>query len=885
MPTSDHDQYKSATTVIGYDPWLAPPSRSTTDARIQRRYYFSNLSITKLPPTSSTRTIRCYNPERTFDLPPFHSSWSLRHFSSLTDHQNDPDNKRNHNVSNLVDGDDKNDDASKQTNDWSVRESDSYLTDDGNTIVEEIYEETSSDIDSTTSANTYKSSKTKSKRKLQQRKRKHDKPQIPIKSSLDVAEVEALFESIAPHVPIQRDHQAGMDAWMRLVTKNAKEKSTLVGKLTVYDQYGRKFPKWMRSRLFDLFRGNRIPMNSKKTTSSTTATSKVPPMTATTAATTANNNNNSNQSTLDHDDGITQKQRESGYAPTLNRVEFDAHVNTLMRARQMAYSNHPIQWAPPPPTSPSPAPTATDLCSEATVDIAGTNESDSNSSSTSAQQEEHNNQEYLLQQQQRHAEKSPEILRQEAEALASYLADNLPIDYHSAVMKMLREFATDDDVDSDVEKAASTEPQAKELDAVSAFNPCEDPDDQQSVGLDQSSAGIKTKLETTDGTPDQSMLVPTKTKRKKKRFRPRKKKMKFLFNRLQPIVKSHLHLVAAPLAEFFYLDTQAVEADPHVLASQEKWNSAKKRFVDSLQAIHQNLVLEGKIQVGDQVVEDVESTKEQEIEKRVDAELSTRSLKDLMAIFRDENWNQYRQPVVFEALVLHDSTKKSADAPQVDTSMLNRMVFIDNLPIDIQESEIWDYFSRCGPISEVEIFNLRPEVDPGPLNKRQLTELRKRRNPTMRFNDEKWERPRSPVYGLITFANQEACNLALDDSLRIFGMVVRRHAVRTTKASDVSKLYIEGLPPEFEYVVDAEYELSQYLKPDIYICLQLGQQMKRRPWSCEIKFPSFESAYVSYHKLKNLPMLHEHKQCKLNWFRTPWNAPLYWTRQLGFEPK
>jgi hypothetical protein len=102
------------------------------------------------------------------------------------------------------------------------------------------------------------------------------------------------------------------------------------------------------------------------------------------------------------------------------------------------------------------------------------------------------------------------------------------------------------------------------------------------------------------------------------------------------------------------------------------------------------------------------------------------------------------------------------------------------------------------------------------------------------------------------------------------------------KAAEVTKLYIEGIPREFENAVDIEYELSQYLKPDIYICLQLGQQLKRHPWSCEIKFPTFESAYLSYQKLESLPMLSNNK-CKLNWFRTPYNAPLYWTRQIGFD--
>ena len=74
-----------------------------------------------------------------------------------------------------------------------------------------------------------------------------------------------------------------------------------------------------------------------------------------------------------------------------------------------------------------------------------------------------------------------------------------------------------------------------------------------------------------------------------------------------------------------------------------------------------------------------------------------------------------------------------------------RLVFINNLPIDVSEEEIDEVYSRCGPLDSIRLFNLRPDLDPGPI----LTIECKERCRSKKLRNENGEsphhRPRTPV--------------------------------------------------------------------------------------------------------------------------------------------
>jgi hypothetical protein len=246
--------------------------------------------------------------------------------------------------------------------------------------------------------------------------------------------------------------------------------------------------------------------------------------------------------------------------------------------------------------------------------------------------------------------------------------------------------------------------------------------------------------------------------------------------------------------------------------------------------------------------------------------------------------------VSLEAMLLTD------EIPIVPHS--DRMVFVDNLPIDVTEMELFEFYSRCGPIHSIKIFNQRSDLDPGPLTGNELRELKKKERMNRKATPSwKWKHPKTPLYGLITFATQDGFDAANNSALKLFGMVVRRHAMRSWKALDFNKLYVDNLPKGL-LSVDLEYQLMTSLKAnDIYICLDIGQRKNVEPTSCEITFPSFEIAYSCFDKVcESIEILRDSVEGQqmffrpedtesflaVNWLRTPDDAMQYWTRQKGF---
>ena len=230
-----------------------------------------------------------------------------------------------------------------------------------------------------------------------------------------------------------------------------------------------------------------------------------------------------------------------------------------------------------------------------------------------------------------------------------------------------------------------------------------------------------------------------------------------------------------------------------------------------------------------------------------------------------------RSHAVFDALVLRDDLFK--EVREKYRSYENRLVFIKNLPIDITEGELREVYSRCGSIETIEIFNLRPDLDPG---KPSLKELLNRRQKNRRML--KREETSTPVYAKILFRDEEGYRVATNDNLVIFGVVIRKHPCRTTVKHAMRSLFLENLAPG-QFSMDIEYQVSKALHPDIYVCLNVGYHDFTGIATCEIKFPSYEVACYAYDRLQGM----EDLGAQIQWLPTPFDALLHWTREISFE--
>jgi RNA recognition motif. (a.k.a. RRM, RBD, or RNP domain) len=351
------------------------------------------------------------------------------------------------------------------------------------------------------------------------------------------------------------------------------------------------------------------------------------------------------------------------------------------------------------------------------------------------------------------------------------------------------------------------------------------------------------------------------------------------------------HMVAREIAEFFFIDLEYLGlADERYVNSQERWNESREKFTERImniqEALHPNrqdseyaetLHSEDFEEDGDD--DDVSGYKSFAREQALSS-AATPTLRILPKVERDR-----RSHISFEALPLLQEARSNAstDINGTSSAVTSHMVFVDNLPIDVQEDTIEKVFSRCGDLVSITIFNRRPDLDPGQLSKAQILSRQKRQIKMVGVYGQRWRRPCTPVYGLVEFASTEGSARASDESLRIFGTLIDRHPVRSIPSSKMTRLFIEGIP-DGHPCLDFEYQLGQVLDPDLFVCLDAGQNNRAMVGSCEIKFPSFELAYHSFQKLQNLPVLRDHDgDCKLNWIRSPNNAPLWWSRKLGFD--
>jgi hypothetical protein len=172
---------------------------------------------------------------------------------------------------------------------------------------------------------------------------------------------------------------------------------------------------------------------------------------------------------------------------------------------------------------------------------------------------------------------------------------------------------------------------------------------------------------------------------------------------------------------------------------------------------------------------------------------------------------------------------------------------------------------------------LRPDLDPGELTLKKIAERKKRRRMSGMKGATQKLKSRTPVYAVIKFEEEEGHKKATIDMLRIFGMVIRRHLVKSIPARNIHTLYIENISSGL-HTSDVEQKINELLQPDMYICLTMGQRANSEVNSVEISFPSFEVAYFAHQKLQSICI--EDDKFLINWIRTPHDAMDYWARDI-----
>ena len=464
-----------------------------------------------------------------------------------------------------------------------------------------------------------------------------------------------------------------------------------------------------------------------------------------------------------------------------------------------------------------------------------------------------------------HAAKSDRDLSQEAKEFAKVLSTRLPSNKLQSLVRFLDDYV----------QLAGDEPKRVPV-----------PGDDKDTSADNSDNEAKAK---------------SKSRRRPKRVVG----IRILFNNVERKLGGHIHLIAPELSKFFYFDPPDMDSErksiaykePKVIESEKKWKAAKHRFVKKMLSAHRS--------IHNPTEEDGDTSTVNEEEDEILTDIVEKTLKEPSL---KDTTEADKMPVVkgtknhvhllFDTVVTDQYREKEVEYAVSS----NTTVFIENLPIDITENQVMELYSGCGLIESVEIFNQRPDLDPGALStakQKAMAQQRRKSRLTQSkgIGGARWTRPRTPVYAMLSFADEESTQAASQDPLRIFGMIVNGHSVRSIRAREMTRLYIDGIPPldftdtggknKHRTSMDIEYSLSQILNPDIYVSLDVSSSSHKKSkraviGSCEIMFPSFEVAHDSYCKLHDgLDFLKEDEDCSLNWLKTPPDAILYWTRHLG----
>jgi len=177
---------------------------------------------------------------------------------------------------------------------------------------------------------------------------------------------------------------------------------------------------------------------------------------------------------------------------------------------------------------------------------------------------------------------------------------------------------------------------------------------------------------------------------------------------------------------------------------------------------------------------------------------------------------------------------------------LRRTVFLDNLPPDASERELAGMLARAGTVARVELFGAAPEdAEFGDGARRRKKKPGERAPYRLRLS----VAHRSPTCALVTFDAQSGADAALDQALRVFGVVVRKRACRTRPASDVRSIYIHRLPPN---VSERELldDLGAVLAPDLQLRLWRTDPLDP-PDRARLRFKSHDLARLAWRRLED----------------------------------
>ena len=381
--------------------------------------------------------------------------------------------------------------------------------------------------------------------------------------------------------------------------------------------------------------------------------------------------------------------------------------------------------------------------------------------------------------------------------------------------------------------------------------------------------------------------------------------MRLLSPVLFETTNSHFNLVGRELADFLYVN--ALENDANLSESAKQWKTSRDKFVQLLTELQDEILeavksdgeaLSTENVTGNDAVDmaennhgglDAESqtnnTEDTAENNQIGLDSESQTGKSAKTVENKQEGTDAKSQTAKRNRIVHitfQARVEDAEEGATSTGKHGNIVFLDNLPIDITETELLELYSRCGKVDSVQIFNQRPDLDPGPLTAAQLMERKKKQLKsvaTIGKTVTKWVRPRSPVYAIVNFCDEKGYERAVDDNLRIFGMLIRRHPVRSTPCSRLKSFFlekIEGGKPCREL----EYELEKALGLEIF--LQPGQKSGVHVGSCEIVFPSFDVAWKAWGKINKLKIIKK-KLAQAQWFRTLKDAEKWWLRERGFD--
>ncbi|KAL7460661.1 hypothetical protein ACHAXS_001105 [Conticribra weissflogii] len=641
--------------------------------------------------------------------------------------------------------------------------------------------------------------------------------------------------------------------------------------------------------------------------------------------------------------------RDPTYPPNRNRRNQEQNLKTLTKAREVALS-HPIFW------------------SEKTMRQHGYR----NQHLADIVQRERQRLKYSKKIKDKHAERDALQLQSEAEELMELLVNKLPPPHFDKIMSTLEDFSTLDSgiaqPDASVVEGGNGIETDVASDSISRIGSCRVNDVEGNCNYDASNT-----------TPGEKKAKTLPLVKESNQGDWKKNKISTLGKMLTSLSSSHSHLVAVELGLFLYVDVPlggkshsresrdnevveplpdfpdaafAIKKHKKLHSSEKRFQKTRDEFVNKMMDLQHAFVAWNDATSGPYS----DNTDGDESDEDMTADLSDDELQEEQLRYDTES-KKLQQDSIAETLLelkrmgLRNNDYKlemkkgrpkkgvhlrftavctgedndAASELESENQLEQRLVFINNLPVDITEDEIDDIYSRCGPLESVQLFNLRPDLDPGRLSKKQMKNRRRRHiingsssaSAGDKYAQQRNSRPRTPVYGMLNFKTSKGYKLATSPEMSIFGCVIRRHPVMSIKAQNLKTLYIENIPPNL-FSMEVEYKLAKFLQPNhIHVSLDgmrgVGRGFDERrynfanrinakenyqefsePASCELKFENFNTAMAAYRLMTEEGTQTQEGEakcntvnfigngCELHWFRTPSDGMQYWTRERTF---